>query len=139
MRKTPLLAITLCLSACGLIPGTNANLEREARKYVIGTLRDPQSAQFRNLKVVDGSIDGRGEKLVCGEVNAKNAMGGFVGFQPFIYIAGRKAAAMSQGESATEIRERSIGPDHNWISDEAKARWEEQADMENWWGQNCAS
>ena len=35
--------------------------------------------------------DARGEPadVVCGYVNAKNAMGGYVGFKPFVYVYGQ--------------------------------------------------
>lgn len=50
-------------------------------------LKDPESARFRNLRIVDY----KGGKLICGEVNAKNSYGGYVGFAPFLatldYIA----------------------------------------------------
>lgn len=45
--------------------------EREAIELVKRSLRDPDSAKFRN---VAGS---------CGEVNAKNAYGAMAGFEPF--------------------------------------------------------
>lgn len=41
-------------------------------------LRDPPSAQFRNVHV--NRLD---SKTVCGEVNAKNAFGGYQGFMRF--------------------------------------------------------
>lgn len=41
-------------------------------------LKDPDSAQFRNLAA--------SEDVVCGEVNAKNAFGGYVGHTRFIYV-----------------------------------------------------
>lgn len=47
-----------------------------AREMVRAELVDPESAQFRNLHT-------KGDKI-CGEVNAKNGMGGYVGFVPFV-------------------------------------------------------
>lgn len=42
-------------------------------------LRDPGAAQFQSMGAVD-----EGERvLVCGELNAKNVYGGYVGFVPF--------------------------------------------------------
>jgi hypothetical protein len=52
-------------------PANKARLE-----IVRQSLKDPDSAQFRNLRV--GWLGG-----LCGEVNAKNAMGGYVGFTAF--------------------------------------------------------
>lgn len=40
-------------------------------------LRDPNSATFSNVRVVDGNI-------VCGEVNSKNGFGGYAGKQRFL-------------------------------------------------------
>lgn len=51
------------------------------RKQLLDRLTDPSSAQIRNTfygPVVDG------ERAWCGEVNAKNQMGGYVGFARFI-------------------------------------------------------
>lgn len=43
-------------------------------------LRDPGSAQFRNLYAL---TRGMGDDSVCGEINAKNAYGAYVGFSMF--------------------------------------------------------
>lgn len=47
------------------------------KKKVKDTLKDPQSAQFRNIQFIKSS------NSLCGEVNAKNSMGGYVGFKSF--------------------------------------------------------
>ncbi|KWV91732.1 hypothetical protein [Erythrobacter sp. YT30] len=43
-------------------------------------LRDPSSAKFRNSRFYSGG----GTPITCGEVNAKNAFGGFTGYERFI-------------------------------------------------------
>lgn len=43
-------------------------------------LRDPDSAQFRNVKVTRDGV-------VCGEVNGKNAFGALAGFTPFVFTS----------------------------------------------------
>jgi nitrate reductase NapE component len=43
------------------------------------TLRDPEAAKFRNTAVFFGS----GTPMVCGEVNARNGVGGYNGYEPF--------------------------------------------------------
>lgn len=55
----------------------------EARNAVRAMLKDPESAQFRNIY-----SRGMGGKpipnaTVCGEVNAKNSYGGYIGFTRF--------------------------------------------------------
>lgn len=54
----------------------------EAKTEVEKDLRDPMSAQYRNVRVLPGQMT-----VVCGEVNAKNAYGGYVGFRRFLSTA----------------------------------------------------
>ena len=49
------------------------------RLEVAEGLRDPDSAKIRNVYKVDGGVS----ELVCGEVNGRNAYGGYAGFTPF--------------------------------------------------------
>jgi hypothetical protein len=44
------------------------------------TLKDPDSAQFQNIRIADYD----GGKVVCGEINAKNSYGGYVGYKSFV-------------------------------------------------------
>lgn len=53
--------------------------EGEAKTAVKALLNDPESAQFSSLQ------PGKGKGDVCGLVNAKNRMGGYVGNTPFMY------------------------------------------------------
>jgi len=48
-------------------------------------LKDPDSAQFRNVRFHRGKD---GVPMTCGEVNSKNSFGGYGGFQKFV-SAGR--------------------------------------------------
>lgn len=48
----------------------------EAKRLVIERLKDPESARFQD-------ITRRSDDEVCGQVNAKNAMGGYVGHKWF--------------------------------------------------------
>lgn len=60
--------------------GTNDQAIAKAQQAVAGSLKDPDSAKFRNVAVKDfGSL-----KVVCGEVNGKNSYGGYVGFKRFV-------------------------------------------------------
>ncbi|MBU3261737.1 hypothetical protein KPG71_17050 [Roseovarius sp. PS-C2] len=56
----------------------------EIKSEVTQDFLDPFSAQFRNIRAVDVSLaNGQQERRVCGEVNGKNRMGGYVGFSMF--------------------------------------------------------
>lgn len=52
-----------------------------AQIAVLDTLIDRDSAKFRNVSV---RTQASGTKAVCGEVNAKNRMGGYAGYKRFI-------------------------------------------------------
>lgn len=58
-----------------------AKMLDEAKLSVRESLRDPESAQFRNLRVKEKPSGA----IVCGEVNAKNGFGGYEGFERFVY------------------------------------------------------
>ena len=61
---------------------SDADLQVSAQMAVQAQLRDPGSAQFRDVVVVrqDSST------AVCGEVNAKNGFGGYIGYSSFVAI-----------------------------------------------------
>jgi hypothetical protein len=53
---------------------------------VRNVLRDPASAQYRNVRrmtLVPGGNQELGPFVYCGEINSKNGFGGFTGFQKF--------------------------------------------------------
>ncbi|HAD84247.1 MAG TPA: hypothetical protein DCG71_05325 [Brevundimonas sp.] len=73
-----LLGLTACQSA-------EKQMIEDAQAAVAAKLRDPSSAQFRNVR---HRVAETGADIVCGEVNGKNGFGGYAGFQRFIYDAG---------------------------------------------------
>ncbi len=67
----------------------SAKLENQkieiARKVLRNFLKDPESAQFRNVEICPKyKYTGSPEKLIFGYVNARNSFGGYVGFREFI-------------------------------------------------------
>lgn len=54
-----------------------AELHEKAKAAAASLLKDPMSAQFRNVT---------GNTAVCGEVNGKNSFGAYSGFKPFYYF-----------------------------------------------------
>lgn len=79
-----LLAGIVVLTAL-LLAGCESGDIKKAKADVSNELRDPGSAQFRNIsKTEKKSLLEFGVVTVCGEVNGKNAYGGYVGFQRFV-------------------------------------------------------
>ena len=67
-------------------------------------LRDPDSAQFRNVKFYSGG----GAPVVCGEVNGKNGFGGRAGYQRFIQAGDVFGALESEMRSTSDM-------DQSWL------------------------
>ena len=63
-----------------LDPKLTASLLPIYSQAVTREMRDPSSVQFRDLKVGRNT---EGGDTLCGELNAKNGYGGYVGFDPF--------------------------------------------------------
>lgn len=63
-------------------------------EMVRARLKDPGAAQFRN--VYFNKWAKTGAPFTCGEVNAKNAMGGYIGFKRFIAANKRIPAYFEQ-------------------------------------------
>ena len=73
----PLLWIVcVVLLVSGVLYGASWWKRTQLRAGVLATLKDPDSALFRSEHVEDGEL--------CGEVNAKNSMGGYVGYKKFV-------------------------------------------------------
>src|SRR5690606_30180026 len=104
MACTKWLCLTLpvllaaCDGAVGSQPGANssesqasepseaeASMDQRVRNAVLAKLRDPDSAKFRNVRKLGMFGEGASNSpaVYCGEVNAKNTMGGYVGFVHF--------------------------------------------------------
>jgi hypothetical protein len=65
----------------------DANVIRPVEDSVRQEMIDPDSTQFRNLRVLPGR--GEDQRIVCGEVNSKNRLGGYVGFKHFVVVVGK--------------------------------------------------
>jgi hypothetical protein len=63
-----------------ILGDSSSGLVSEAKRAVAGTLIDPESARYENVKVQ------KELSVVCGLVNAKNKFGGYVGFKQFYYL-----------------------------------------------------
>lgn len=83
VRSLVLSVALLALAAFGWY----AYLVHEMRQLVRAELNDPESAQFRNERFF-GPWSASGASF-CGQVNAKNAMGGYVGFTAFEVMNGK--------------------------------------------------
>ncbi|MCM5533177.1 MULTISPECIES: hypothetical protein [Acinetobacter] len=79
-----LLIPVLCLFPITTFAAESLDVQK-AKSLLQNMMKDPDSTQFRNIKEVTNTV---GEKSVCGEVNAKNSYGGYVGYRSFAYTNG---------------------------------------------------
>ena len=83
----------------------------KAKTTVANLLKDPESAQFRNVKLVEykgrprftnGAVVSPKEGyVVCGEINGKNSYGGYVGFKSFVAGVSQAQIERSGGRNET--------------------------------------
>jgi hypothetical protein len=62
------------------------DLLAEAQIQVRNRLRDPDSAQFENLRAAQKTVNEKKVQVVCGSVNAKNSAGQLSGPSPFVFL-----------------------------------------------------
>lgn len=65
-----------------------------AKHYFKQQLKDPESAHFKNIVVFKRSHNGKTFYNVCGEINAKNSYGGYVGYRPFYFSGSNNSGAI---------------------------------------------
>lgn len=64
--------------------GLSSKQLAQIKAVITYDLIDPESARFRNIRAVDVTRNnGKVEHRACGEVNAKNSLGGYTGFRMF--------------------------------------------------------
>lgn len=89
-----------CTSAAEKEQEANEALISTAKQVLERDLFDPSGAQYRNMRVAEplpASVSEKRQSVpagVCGQVNAKNQLGGYVGFRPFIWITGEKEVGL---------------------------------------------
>jgi hypothetical protein len=100
MRLAITIALLLALAACGKTAEQKqreeaATLTTLGEKYVREKVLEPAQAQFRNQFIGKGGAP-------CGEVNAKDAFGAYIGFQRYISVA-RDLTLLAQDVAPAEF------------------------------------
>ena len=87
MKRFIAILSTLIFTSSGAFAAAgHAAFVATAKRTISAGLKDPDSAKFRNLAVYRPAT-GKGLAL-CGEINAKNMYGAYVGFRPFFSLDG---------------------------------------------------
>ena len=95
------ITLLFCLCASWLLTACSDSNTAIVQSAVKEKLNDPDSAQFRLItKAKDDQVGG----IYCGEVNAKNAMGGYVGYRAFVVIDGKTLSIADRSMPMDEIK-----------------------------------
>jgi len=70
-----------------------------SRGIVSSRLKDPNSAQWRGERAY---LAANGDRIVCGEVNAKNSFGGYPGFTHFYIRSSGGVVQVARVDSNTD-------------------------------------
>lgn len=115
------MAVALCLLGCS---DSDSKLIERAQQAVAAKLKDPQSAQFGKAYVVvetEKSSRYTEVKYVCGDVNAKNSFGGYVGATRYSVLFGKPV-----GKDVTEL-----------LSLELESEPNDPIFTKVWWAADC--
>lgn len=103
-RMVFFVSVIIVLVSCGI----SDNEIVEKAKLVVGTaLKDPGSAQYRNIKITRYPKEIAKTQTppsfwsVCGEVNSKNSFGGYAGFKRFMVRDG-STTPIYEGQLSTK-------------------------------------
>lgn len=88
----------MCIAAMAVVFLLTACTDGGAKKAVSSQLYDPDSAKF------EGLTKGVEDYIVCGQVNAKNRMGGYVGARPFFYFKDSQLATLVSAPTTSDFR-----------------------------------
>lgn len=132
------------LTSCEYMPGTEAYRVAYAQQSAAELLIDPSSAMFQN-------VDYRSD-YVCGEINGKNRMGGFVGYKRFFVRLAEDAAQIEpsfemmdlieaeescRSQSASTYATISSRASTCTRAEEQRRAFVAQAAFENTWSKHC--
>lgn len=91
MKHILMMAAGSLVACTALAAGQPPKVNETALRKEFTSLKDQDSAKFRNIKFAPGEAEGAW--VMCGEYNSKNSYGGYAGFSRFMGMAlvdGRK-------------------------------------------------
>lgn len=135
MKKIAIVLVVLVIVFVGAMQYKEKRLRDDLRKQVLSVLKDPSSVQWRDEFL---SSD---RSTLCGEVNAKNSLGGYVGFKR--YVANSHGHLIEGGKFNTWSMEHNKTPVPDYmetgaqLSDEAQHPMATKDIFDFFWNSNC--
>lgn len=103
MRNLLLIASLVVLPSTSVGAQSLAEMSAAAKAILAERVTDPGSLQYRKMRVVAGEADGSNGLMLCGQYNAKNRLGGYVGYKDFIYDPRKKLLVSLGGNFFSDI------------------------------------
>jgi len=92
------------IAGCAFVLAACGGASTDAEEVVKSALKDPESAQFQDVRECTGD-----RSMVIGKVNAKNEMGGYAGFEQFIVAGGTAYFLNGDAIAYSRVLSRCIG------------------------------
>jgi hypothetical protein len=120
-------AAFVAVAGCDYVPGTP---QARARSALSGYLYDPAAAKISVLHASPSAL--------CGTVNGKNRLGGYVGAQPFLLTDGDRPVVFDGTPSVSDYRVWSSAP-KSPDGQEAYAKMEDGCAFKSLWSKSCGA
>lgn len=103
MKKAAMLILVSLLAACS----ADDKVEQVAKEGITKNFNDPSSVQYRNVTTTAESPQSP-YRTTCGELNAKNQYGAYIGFKKFVVVTEMQNYQVKYYQGATEDDYRSF-------------------------------
>lgn len=91
-----LLVVSILFSSLLLVGcDSKPDYEQKIKNYMMGKLKDPDSAQYRFQAVSKGEIDNHEADIYFVYINAKNSFGAYAGYKEYIFAIYKKTTELS--------------------------------------------
>lgn len=98
MVKRTLIAVSLTMLLAGCSKLQEMRFESVAKEWITAQVNDPASVNFRELRVFQHPSRRDATHALCGEINAKNRLGGYAGWSRFL-VVGQPGGIPNQASS----------------------------------------
>src|ERR1044072_3325449 len=95
-RESTMHPVAFLVSALLVSAALAQDLLAEAQIKIRNRLRDPESAQFDNLRAAQKTVNDKKAQVVCGNVNAKNRAGQLSGPSPFVFLGESRETCLAR-------------------------------------------
>src|SRR4029079_9571879 len=119
-KESTMHLVAFLVSALLVSAALAQDLLAEAQIQVRNRLRDPESAQFDNLRAAQKTVSEKKVQVVCGNVNARNSTGQLSGPSPFVFLGEMRESWLARNHDILKELPRIRNPGRKCISNIAR-------------------